>query len=90
MNGTTDVRSALRDLVEAHYVPHVWMPVVLMAGAIGAIVVLLFEILHVQPGPWVPSSFRYKVAIWAVICWAVATFSAYVAGFVLGRLYRRA
>jgi hypothetical protein len=84
-----DVPTALRELVEAHYSPHVWFPVVLMAAAIGALVVHLFEILHVVD-PGVPVSFRNGIAIWAVICWAVATFSTYIAGFVLGRLYKRA
>ncbi len=84
-----EVRIALRELVEAHYVPHVWLPVLLMAAAMGALLVLVFEILHVDD-PSVPQSFRNGLAIWAVICWAVATFSTYVAGFILGRLYKRA
>jgi hypothetical protein len=91
VNNTTEVRAALRELVDAHFIPHVWLPVVLLLVAVGALIVLVFGILHVQPGTEVvPPDFRAAVAFKAVICWTVSTFCAYVAGFILGRLYKRA
>jgi len=88
MNSASEkVKSAVRDLFSAHLSPHVWLPAVLMAVAVGAIVVLVYSIIHVRPGSELvpPESLAYR----AVICWAVSTFCAYIGGFVIGRLYVR-
>ena len=77
MNNTTNaVRSA----------PQIWLSVLLMAVAAGALAVLLLGILHVQAGPsYVPPAFRQTLAFRAVICWVVSTTCAYAGGFIVGR-----
>jgi hypothetical protein len=80
---------ALRDLFRAHATPpHIWLPLLLVAVAVGAIVLHVRDIMLVRPGPgFVPPEFRSSIAYEALLCWAVATVCAYVGGFVVGRLY---
>lgn len=88
MDSTTNVRGALRDLFQFHFSSYGWLPAVFLMAAVGALVVLLVGILHVQAGPgWVPPAFREALAFRAVICWAVSVVCAYAGGFVVGRLY---
>ena len=89
MSNPTSVGEALRDLFRAHARPHVWLPVLLVAVAAGAMVLHIRDILHIQPGPgFVPPEFRSAIAWEAVLFrWAVSTFCAYVGGFILGRVY---
>ena len=87
MNSTTDARGALRELFQFHYAPHIWLPALFVLVAVGAFVVLLGQILYVGSGPDpVPGAFRLRIAIWAIVCWLVTTFSAYAGGFVMGRI----
>jgi len=86
-SGTENVKSAVLDLFRAHFSPHVWLPALLIAVALGAIVMQVFAIIHVRPDSELvpPEILAYR----AVICWAVSTLCAYVGGFVIGRLYIR-
>jgi hypothetical protein len=88
MSNPTSAGDALRDLFRAHAKPHVWLPVLLVAVAAGAIALHVRDILIVRPGPgFVPPEFRSHVAFEAVVCWMVSTLCAYVGGFILGRVY---
>ena len=89
MNSTTDARSALRDLFQFHLGRNAWLPLLLAAVAVGALVVLLQQILSFfwNVYPPVPSAFRTGIAYRAVICWVVSTLCTYAAGFIMGRLY---
>ena len=87
MNNSTDVRTVLRETFQVHSAPHMWLPALFVLVAAGAFVVLLGQILYVGSGPdLVPGAFRLHVAIWAIVCWLVTTFSAYLGGFVMGWL----
>jgi hypothetical protein len=89
MSKPTSAGDALRDLFRAHARPaHIWLPILLVAIAIGAIVLHVRDIMLVRPAPgFVPPEFRSTIAFEALLCWAVATSCAYVGGFVVGRLY---
>jgi hypothetical protein len=69
MASSTKVRDALRDLVQLHFSPNLWLTALLMAVAVSAVAVLLVGILHVQPGAgWVPPAFREALAVRALVC----------------------
>src|SRR5215469_2318122 len=93
MNGTTDTntsdtRGALRDLLQLHFGSHAWLPALLMAVSVGMLAILLSTILTVGPGlGYIPPSFRVGLAYKTVACWVLSTISAYVSGFIMGRLY---
>lgn len=97
MNGSTDARGAVQDLLQfhfgrfhfsRHFGRHTWLPWLLAAVIpVGAIVVLRYRILSVPPGGVYFYDFRMGLAYTAVVCWAVATVSAYAGGFIMGRLY---
>jgi hypothetical protein len=54
-----------------------------------AIAIHVRSILLVRPGAgFVPTEFRSAIAYEAVLCWIVSTLSAYVGGFILGRVYQ--
>ena len=84
MNSTTEVRRALRDLLHFHFGSYAWLPALLAAVAVGALAVLLVGIMFPDPGYVAPA-----LAFKALICWAVSILSAYVGGFVMGRLDKR-
>ena len=87
MKSTVDARSALRELFQFHYAPHIWPPALFVFVAVGAFVLLLGQVLYVGAGPdLVPGAFRLRIAMWAIVCWLVTTFSAYAGGSVMGRL----
>jgi hypothetical protein len=95
MNGTTDARSAMQDLLQFHFGRfhfgrNTWLPLLLATVVVGALVIHLSGIMSslprgagylYAPGP------RKGLVYSAVICWAVATVGAYAGGFVMGRLY---
>ena len=91
MNGTTEVRGAPRNLFQ-FLASHVWLPALLGATAGAMLVVLLAGILFqhkrvsmgLSPFPLVPLVSREALAYLAVICWAVSTICAYLAGLVMG------
>ena len=89
MSKPTSASDALRDLFRAHARPaHIWLPILLVVIASGAIVLHVRDIILVQPGPvFVPPEFRSSIAFKALLCWAVSTICAYVGGFVVGRIY---
>ena len=88
MNSTTDARGALRDLFQFHYTSQAWLPAVFVLVTVGALAVLLGEILYVRPGrDYVPPDFQLSIAIWAIVCWLVTVFRAYAGGFIMGRLH---
>jgi H+/Cl- antiporter ClcA len=88
MNSTTDARGALRDLFQFHYTSQAWLPALFVLVAVGALVVLLAEILYVRPGhDYVPVDFQLRIALLAILCWLVTVFSAYAGGFIMGRLH---
>ena len=89
MSKPTSAGDALRDLFRAHARPaHIWLPILFVAIAAGAIVLHVRDILLVRPSPgFVPPEFRSTIAYEALLCWAVSTFCAYVGGFVVGRIY---
>jgi hypothetical protein len=89
MSKPTSAGDAVRDLFRAHARPaHIWLPLLLVAIAGGAIVLHVRDIMLVQRGPgFVPPEFRSSTAYEALLCWAVSTACAYVGGFVVGRLY---
>jgi hypothetical protein len=89
MNKPTSAGDAVRDLFRAHARPaHIWLPILLVAIAAGAIALHVRNIMFVQSGAgFVPPEFRSTVAFEALLCWAVSTACAYVGGFVAGRLY---
>lgn len=75
----------MRDFFQFHFSSHAWLPALLGAVAITALLVLLFAILFVRPGPnYVPSQFRQSLAYTAVICWAVSILAAYAGGLCHG------
>ena len=80
---------AVRALFRAHARPaHIWLPILLVAIAGGAIVLHVRDVLLVRPGPTlVPPELRSSIAYEALLCWAVSTVRAYIGGFVVGRLY---
>ena len=68
MNSTTDARGALRDLFQFHYTSQAWLPAVFVLVTVGALAVLLGEILYVRPGrDYVPPDFQLSIAIWAIV-----------------------
>ena len=78
---------AVRDLFRAHARPaHIWLPILLVAIACGAVALHVRDIMLVRPG-LIPPEFRSAIAYEALLCWAVSTVCAYVGGFVVGRLY---
>ena len=79
----------MRDLFRAHARPaHIWLPILLVAIAFGAIVLHVRDIVLVRPGPgFVPPEFRSYIAYETLPCWTISTVCAYVGGFVVGRLY---
>jgi hypothetical protein len=89
MSKPTSAGDALRDLIRAHARPaHIWLPILLLAIAGGAIVLHVRDIMLVRLSPgFVPPEFRSTIAYEALLCWAVSTVCAYVGGFVVGRLY---
>jgi hypothetical protein len=89
MSKPTSAGDALRDLFRAHARPaHIWLPILLVAIAAGAIVLHVRDIMLIRSGPgFVPPEFRSTIAYEALSCWAVSTVCAYVGGFVVGRLY---
>jgi hypothetical protein len=88
MSKPTSAGDALRDLFRAHARPvHIWLPILLVAIAGGAIVLHVRDIMLVRSDPGVPPEFRSTIAFEALLCWAVSTVCAYVGGFVVGRLY---
>jgi hypothetical protein len=89
MSKPTSAGDALRDLFRAHARPaHIWLPILLVAIAAGAIVLHVRDIMVVRPGPgFVPPEFRSSIAYEALLCWAVSAVCAYVGGFVVGRIY---
>jgi hypothetical protein len=87
MSGPKSAGDAVRDLFRAHARPaHIWLPILLVAIACGAVVLHIRDIMLVRPG-FVPPEFRSAIAYGALLCWAVSTVCAYVGGFVVGRLY---
>jgi len=89
MANPTSASDALRDLFRAHARPHVWLPVLLVAIAVIAILLHVRNIMLVRPGPgFIPAEFRSGIAFEALLCWAVSTLCAYVGGFILGRVYQ--
>ena len=89
MSNPTSAGDALRDLFRAHARPtHIWLPILLVAIAAGAIVLHVRGIMLVRSGPgFVPPEVRSTIAYEALLCWAVSTACAYVGGFIVGRLY---
>ena len=88
MSQPTSAGDALRDLFRAHARPtNIWLPILLVAIAVGAIVLHVRDIMLAQSGGFVPPEFRSTIAYQALLCWAVSTACAYVGGFVVGRLY---
>ncbi len=89
MSKPTSAGDALRDLFRAHArITHIWLPLLLVLIACGAIALHVRGIMLVPHGPgFVPLAFRSYVAYEALLCWAVSTFCAYVGGFIVGRLY---
>jgi hypothetical protein len=89
MSKPTSAGNALRDLFRAHARPaHIWLPILLVAIAGGAIVLHVRGIMLVRSGAdFVPPDFRSYIAYEAVLCWAVSAVCAYIGGFVVGRLY---
>jgi hypothetical protein len=89
MSKPTSAGDALRDLFRAHARPaHIWLPILLVTIACGAIVLHVRDIMLVRPGPsFVPPEFRSYIAYEALFYWAVSAICAYVGGFVVGRLY---
>ena len=58
MKSTVDARSALRELFQFHYAPHIWPPALFVFVAVGAFVLLLGQVLYVGAGPdLVPGAF---------------------------------
>jgi hypothetical protein len=86
-SSTSGVRGALRDMFQFHFGSLAWLPALFTAVAVGAIVVLIEKIVSVPPGGSYYYDFRMSLVRTAVVCWAVSTLCAYVAGFVMGRLY---
>ena len=67
---------AVRDLFRAHARPaHIWLPILLVAIACGAVVLHVRDIMLFRPG-FVPAEFRFSIAYEALVCWAVSTVSA--------------
>jgi hypothetical protein len=82
------MRISARDTCALARPPHIWLPILLMAIAGGAIVLHVRDIMLVRLGPgFVPPEFRSTIAYDALLCWAVSTACAYLGGYVVGRLY---
>jgi len=88
MANPTTASDALRDLFRAHARPHVWLPALLLAVAVIAIMLHVRDIMLVRSGPgFIAPEIRSSIAFEALLCWAVSTLCAYVGGFILGRVY---
>jgi hypothetical protein len=89
MNGTTDARGALRDLLDFHFGSRAWLAALFWAVAVIALLVLISRIMNLptEAGAYVPPEFRLRLVYRAVGCWVVSTLFTYAAGFVMGRLY---
>ena len=88
MANPTSASDALRDLFRAHRRTRVWLPALLMLVAAVSLGALIREIMHIRSGPvYPPPELGAGVAHSAILSWTVSTVCAYVAGFVMGRLY---
>jgi hypothetical protein len=86
MDSTTDLRGALRDLLQFHFGSRAWPVVLFWAVAALALGVFIRQILTLNLRSavgYVTPEFRFGLDR-AVGCWLVSTLFTYGAGFVMG------
>jgi len=89
MHATRDVQGALRDLFRAHLKLQIWLPALLVLVAAVTLGTLVREVFHLRSGTvYIPPELGVGVAYTDILSWTVPTVSAYLGGFILGRVYK--